>query len=529
MVNFAPPPPPWPPTPTETISAPVTLEAIKAAVADPTPRDLRESRGGNSAFLLGSAGSHHHLPWQDVIRSCLSDRSHSNILPLIVNEVAKVLAMSQRRIEVQTLEGKWLPSSRFTDDELVEEELRPQDVRAARTFLAGVTDEWGDQDRLWFNLGYHFESVGDCWGVSYVPEGSADRIYATVSKRALSQQADGSWLWEIDRSGGKRRVPAGSVKRLWNPDPDYIEEAFSEYRAMAKTLRRFEAVKELIAASIDEKLTANDILWLPLSEDEADDVVADYRKSSQSIRDSNGRISRSPFLLVSELEPKYISVGEGINAELMKLETQLLTDIARGASLPMQLVMEGPGQSNSWAEFLLEKNYLNFVIGPKASTLANVVTVWLLRPALTEFGAASPKRYRIGHAIEELVAKSANIADLVRLYTMFAVDRAALSDAAGSRLPELPEGVTEHDHWLQAAGKAAARTDEKTADFVEEDGSRQLGVETSGQFDGMDGLGNVDQGPSPGATGAIAAARRGQSRDHLTLVDDSWLLTDVEA
>lgn len=458
--------------------------------------------------------------WQTTLRT-----RRVGLITWINQAIARVTAMVPLVIEEQRPDGTWTRS----------------EAAVPNALLRKVRNSAGSQSGLVKSMTLAYQGPGECFGAMWDAK-DVGIVYDIFQFPAIDFRKSAGTVHIRRRENARLQdgppaylvLPAKQVERLWVPDEEWPDEAWSPWKDLVPDITRYASAVEAIGLGVDSRLLTNGILWAPEDSikpgpDGATDWITDYMKIAQkSFTGPKGKMvaARVPFPIASKVPPQFIDVGQGVVEHLLDSERRLLEGIARCSPLPMQLVIEGPGTGNHWSDALLERSYLKFEIDPLMEQITGDLTAWALRPRLgmlrdSKFFEGDPAKYRIGYDLTDVANKDDNVDQMTTAYADGIIRRIEVAQALGmgeDELLELPAGVTEYEHWL--AVRTSKNADSKLGD--EAPGSPFKTPETPETIDEIptDPSVPVPEMPAPSPTlGAFEAELERWANDNLLCPD----------
>lgn len=390
--------------------------------------------------------------WQTFLRHLLGK---NGLFGFLVNEIAKVHGMIP--LHVERLSGQDWERIDLDDDG----QAPDQESALAIATLNSITDPNGSQESLMFRLGYHFESVGECWGYWFRHPETNRVVYDIAQQPAVKFEGDRAIIDRRRNASDEQwpnrvTIPRSQMSRLWFPDPEYPASPWSTYKALVDDLKTHAVLQRAIGISGKSRLLTNGILWAKIEDAEVDangrSWLDDYLDTAAKAYElDNPKSAAAPFTVRGRNKPEMVEMPDDGLDRLLNAEHRVLEGIARSSSLPQKLVMEGPGESNHWNEALLARSYLSFSVKPKHDELASSVTGWAFRPRLRAVGL-DPMQWRVRGDIGPVANRDDNVDQIANGVRLGVLRRSCLTDALGKGeddLIDLPDGMTEFDWWAE--------------------------------------------------------------------------------
>lgn len=285
-----------------------------------------------------------------------------------------------------------------------------------------------------------------------------------------------SW---IDLYGDARETPTKDVFRSWVPDPYEPHLPTSPIRRAIPDLRRLRSVVRNQTRAADSRAIVNGILAFPPEPGEnnrpfatgqagqdlsgVDQQIEDFLElSTMAFGDDDLTAAYAPFPYKGT-PPQWVAIGREIDQTALEAETVATSSFARAVNFPEQLLTQGPGQSTHWNEYLTQESAVKMGLSPKMQPLCDDVTTFylrsymipVLRQKLVGWGP-NPQRVRINYDLSFLLGRPPRSAELMQAYLAGVATRDEVASDLGIEVMELPEGMSEYEHWEIASGRAGA-------------------------------------------------------------------------
>lgn len=495
-----------------------SVKAETQPASEVAPRARRGSAGALGGYTYSRTAN---PDWQAVVRSGLRD---VDILHAAVDATASEVARTPLFLQMWDADRcDWVRVTKDTTQ--ASTEVRDAYSRVIRLMTPTF------KHRLWYSL----ESVGESYIIVDLEDTPKDTLKAFYHAQVTAltwpgeKDSDRRIRWNRYSEGSantaERRIKEDNLSRVFVPDMEHDLDAWSPYRALCTTIEQFQLAMDLIHASLGEKLYTSPILWFPIGDDDDESFEA-YKKNNQQLMANanvqqggplrrNAKVSRSPWAVSTEVEPKYITIGGDINDEPIRLIEMMTGQIARASSQPTDVLLQGRSAANHWGSLHTAKNHLTFTIGQRADTMAAAITASLFTPFLDD---SDKGVYRIGADVDRLVNMQVNPAEVRQAYLTGAIPLACVAESVGKEPMVLPEGVTERDHWATVTKSQVVRADTRLGSEGDSGESRDVGA-VIGDGDPTD---SVD---GPGSGLIVARGRRvGGQVSASGIEDDSYLI-----
>lgn len=286
-----------------------------------------------------------------------------------------------------------------------------------------------------------------------------------------------------------RRMPTGGqdpdwlyfqgdqVRRFLRPHPRYHGEPFSPLMRVMPDVRRFQGAGRALHRAVASRLVNSNILAIkagdgdlgvdpsgnvsigPRLGDQISSLLDDFESSLLDV-DEKLFLSAAPHIFVSDQDKpmEVVDLGPVVEPTIAAAKDDALIDIARGLSLPQEVLVNGIGSAH---RLLNERNLregIEEAIRPLARLVASVITTGFLRPALEVLPSGAlvrdglevqPGTVRLWPSQLSLSADSPDIDDLFRAVEMGILDPDILAralEAEDHRL-DLGDSTSSADWW----------------------------------------------------------------------------------
>jgi len=424
------------------------IEARTSALAKAS--DLRARRLG------GQIGT--PLDWQSkVIRF---DRDGPGILGYYLDTVALLASLCPLVPAVRGGDGKWQRS----DDPVL------------NVLAAGYRSPLFEQHELVSLHVRHREAVGEAWVIW-----SHDIGWSVITvPNITASTSDGSVRW-TDPYGIQRTTPGDRTYKSWVQDPyePWLPSAPTR-RALPNLKRMHASVRSQIRAA-DSRLITNGLMAFdpgdgpdarPLrttpadpgeTRDGADKIIDDFIEfATLAFQDDDSVAAHVPFPYLGA-PAQHVDVGRGIDQYAMAMEEKAIEAFSRDVNFPAQLLTSGPGAANHWNEWILQEVQQKMGLAPKLNPVCADITSIYFRPAVramrNRVGSwdMDPARVRLEPDYTFLTSKPDKAAKAIEAYRSGAIGREEMVDELGfSQLMELPDGLSEYEHWQIVTGRPGA-------------------------------------------------------------------------
>ena len=338
--------------------------------------------------------------------------------------------------------------------------------------LTAVLQMWRgdtlDQKHLFSRLLRTLDGPAECYMILHNADRPGRLYWQLAQTTNVTDNRDGSVT--VRRRRGARRgdkwhqiISDRWVYHAMTSDLEWDGEAWSPLRRALPHIEQYKAAMRAISRNLDSQLAMNGILWAKAvgAATEWPDAVKAW--AERAITSDDGPESVMPFPMVTEEAPQWLDVGRGDHEDQIKVADQFLKAFAQSVDLPTQMLLEGPGQGNHWSAYLEGDFYAMYVMQPRWARVCNVITETHLRPLLRGLpataGYLNPDDYEVWADDTAIRTRVDNTDRIVAGFQEGIVDRRSVLEAIGGnpeQLLELPEGVTEYEHWLASRSPGLA-------------------------------------------------------------------------
>lgn len=418
--------------------------------------------------MLRSTGSRGGDWQQKVIRY---DREGPGIVGYYLDTVALLASLCPLVPSVRGRDGKWVRS----DDPVL------------NAIAAGYRTPLFEQHELVAQHVRAREGVGEAWIIWSEDIGWH---IITVPNVVSASGADGAVQW-TDLYGIARKTPGAQVYKSWQPDPWQPWLPTSPMRRALPNVRRIHSAMRTQIRAADSRLVTNGMVAFPDENemrplrtehpegqdhrlDGVDQIIADYMALSQkAFSDDDSIAATVPFPYIGP-KAEVVELGRDIDEHAMKMETAGIEGFARDVNFPAKLLVDGPGDSNHWNEWVLQEVQQKMGLAPKLMPVCADITTVYFRPMVARvrnqvgLWDIDPARVRLEPDYSFLTAKPDKAGSAIGAYRDGVIGREECLDALGfEELMELPKGLTEYEHWQIVTGKPGAP-------YIEVDGENQV-------------------------------------------------------
>lgn len=438
------------------------LDRVGRAVVAKEEREARRA-SATPARAIPQKWLNLEASWQRRVRTY--DREGPGFLGFTFDLKAQVAAMVPLHMEQLDRQGKWV---RSTDP-------------AAQAALAAFVGVGADQVQLIYAQFRSLQSVGEYWLCAVdTPEGLR-WIVAQTPQLEFRAQGEVILRTRQDESPNDPtvfRLSKSQVVRCHHPDPEWSGEAYSAVRRALPDIERYRSTVRNITRTLDSRLLTNGLIWFAPDDPDrpqraepdtaiqtVEQVMADYTEIAwKALNDDSDFASFAPFPVSGASAPEYIEVGRNLDPEVMEAETKALEAVGRSLDFPQQLLVEGPGAGNHWSDLLLKDDFLTTSIAPCLGEVCGYVTTVAVRPMLSALRARGmkleePERYRVSFDLTEVAKRPDTSDQMLKAWEEGVANMATVGQAIGlgeDELLQLPEGVSEYEHWLAAHTRSSS-------------------------------------------------------------------------
>ena len=392
------------------------------------------------------------------------DRNGPGVLGFYLDSVALMASLCPLYPEVRDENGEWHRS----DDPVLK--------YALARFKGGIPEQ--SQNELVYRAVRSREALGRCWYIND-PE-----LGWTVVTKATAK--DG-WLSWTTMYGTPRRTPSDRAYQSWEPDDYEPQHPKSPVRRALDELKILRAINRNVAHSLNSRLVTNGILAFeregtdphPMMEpgkpQPDDPIVESYMEMAKlAHRDGDSPAASVPFAF-SGKAPTWVEIGGNVDSGTMDVQEKAIEGFARAVNFPQQLLTEGPGAANHWNEYLLQETQVKTGLSPKLIPVCTDIYNCFYRPVLMKLRDShsaftlNPDNVRINYDLDFLLRRPSRLGELMEAYRLGIVTREAIVEELGENPLDIPEGLSEYEHWELATGNKGApyvEVDAKTNELI---------------------------------------------------------------
>lgn len=283
-----------------------------------------------------------------------------------------------------------------------------------------------DRSKLIRDFMLHWILAGECYLVARPrldtdPPGPSSDVWEIVAVTEL-RRTNGSWSVRHDNNQFISLTADDPVIRLWNPDPENRQEAWSPYRSMLPTLREIEWLTRHIFAQVKSRLASAGIFFLPenltfprppadafpggaeaiAALNDAEALMVSLAEASMTELEADEVafptvVMASPEAISQIDQSKLVQFWSEIDDKAMVLRSDAVRRFALGMDLPPEqvlgssgLAVTGAGGSagsvNHWGVWANEEQTISAHVEPALDAFVGSLTHAVLRNAIEGSG-----------------------------------------------------------------------------------------------------------------------------------------------
>lgn len=329
------------------------------------------------------------------------------------------------------------------------------------------------QQTLWYHL-WHRRVTGERFQVREFDPATMTAYHSVYGPTAVERLKDGaSYLIKDTPSDKGRKVAAQDVRRMWWPDPNYPQMAWSPLWAGLSDLQRYHLLGRVISRTAASALLARGVIWFPKEGlgrmvthkgKQRRELLAQYYDAGNdrlhAADDSVAAVVPYAMFYGNDFkEPSLISFPTAFDGNLLGLRSEALESFARSADLPSSLVVNGgPGAGTSGGgkgmnhitDLLVDRRYFDHTVAPQVDAVLHWdLTNQYLRPALAAgMGAVradgtvvfddNPALYRIGYDPSPVIIPADKSVNALMAYRSGLLAPIPTLEALGFKADDLP-------------------------------------------------------------------------------------------
>jgi hypothetical protein len=295
--------------------------------------------------------------------------------------------------------------------------------------LAEIAPTVRERSKLIRNYMLHRVIAGECYLIArdrldtdpeYATR-AADPVWEIVAVTELRKTGAGEYTeWQVRHQNGEWISLSADdpVIRMWNPDPENREEAWSPFRSLLPTLREIEWLTKHIFTQVRSRLMSAGIWFLPenltfappppeaveggeeaiANMNEAEQFMLSLAHSAMQMLDADevampSIVMADPIALPNVDQNKLIKFWSEIDDKAMLLRSDSVRRFALGMDMPPEQILgssgiavTGAGGSagsvNHWGVWANEEQTISDHIEPALDDLVSVLTSAVLRNAV---------------------------------------------------------------------------------------------------------------------------------------------------
>lgn len=315
--------------------------------------------------------------WKDVIYAARHD---SSIIGFQIQQLAQVQAQIPVSPEFEVKPGRWVNACEFegTADQLLAADIA---VKTWGMFRSAS----GSQQVALKQAAEIYGSVGEGYGIEHSGRSGKPAV-SFVHCPAVSVRKDGGLDWRRRSAGDTEVVRRSNYERLFREDETYVDDCTSPWRHLVNDLICFEIVCAALKKAAQSDMLLRGLVWAPAqSKNEEASWLGGYLDMAEKVmRDPDMIAGFVPFPVTEGgSAPEHVSLGDNITDGLIKLHDVFVQKIARASVFPAQLVLEGPGAGNAYADHALNRNFLQHtVMSPLEQYVYPDLAGWWWHPKL---------------------------------------------------------------------------------------------------------------------------------------------------
>lgn len=258
-----------------------------------------------------------------------------------------------------------------------------------------------------------------------------------------------------------KETQARFIQHYHFEDPEWPDEPWSKMHRVLPHVETYRRAMRTIGRNLDSQLAMNGILWAEATAKSGKNWIAAYMDwARKAVDNDTGPESVVAFPLQSVSKPEWIDVGRASHEDQLLVAEAAVKEIARASDLPTLMVTEGPGSANHWNDIAIADWVADFTMYPRNVAAVGMITQGHFRPWAKVLGlfADDPGKYRVWFDDSRIRGKTDNSSDVYRLQEQGVATREAAAEAAGltpDQVLELPDGMSEYEHWLLTAAPGA--------------------------------------------------------------------------
>ena len=270
-----------------------------------------------------------------------------------------------------------------------------------------------------------------------------------------------------------KELSADRVQHFHVEDPEWAGLAWSPMRRALDDIEVYRRARRNMSRTLDSQLAMNGILWAKATAAASKWPDSIQAWSQRAIASDDGIEAVAPFTMATENKPEFVDIGRSTDDGLLEIADQALMSFARAMDMPTKMLMDGPGTSNHWGDYVINDAYADFTMHPRAAQACGVITVAHLRPwvaALPLTRGYNPQQLRVWFDDTRVRGKADTSSKVIELYRAGVATREAAAAAAAlspDQVFDLPEGMSEAEWWLITQSKSVcASPDEQDLEMI---------------------------------------------------------------
>lgn len=390
--------------------------------------------------------------WKDVIYGA---RHNSSIVGFQMAQLAQVQAMIRPVVDFEIRPGRWVKAADFVAED--DRQALAADI-ALRTW-GMFRSPAGNQSIALKQAAEVHGTVGEGYGIEHVGRNGKPAV-SIVHCPAVEVQKDGSIKW-TRRAGGKPEiVPRARYERLYREDETFVDDCTSPWRHIVHDLICFEIINAALKKAVTSDMLLRGLIWAPGNgPNEQAQWVGGYLDLVEDVlRDPDLLGGLMPYPVASGSQaPVHVDMGTPIHETLIKAHDLYVKKIAQASVFPAQLVLEGPGAGNAYADHALRREFLQFTAAPPlAQYVYPDLAAWWWHPKLD----ANPEyrgtgiescRFRLTPDISTIANRPDSRKELLDARkTLVPIRDEAIAESLGLGPEDLYKpGTPEYEEWIE--------------------------------------------------------------------------------
>lgn len=310
-----------------------------------------------------------------------------------------------------------------------------------------------EQGQMLASFGPHLALAGDSYLVGFLDEKKTTVTdWRVVSIRALREFGG---KYQIDGGGGNWRTyekNALFLKRIFRPDFEYVDLAWSAMRAALPIVRELLILAEYRHTLLDSRLVGNGILWVPIEADfpETEEDQPGYLQGllhaamAAAIKDRKSASAREPLIveipgdLIEKV--KHMDFSSELTAIVLEMEERAQARLGVSLDVPPE-VFKGVSVGNHFSAWQIEESAIKLTFEVYLGLIAAALYEGVLAQALATAGL-DPTKFQGGFDSAALRLRPSRGQDAKELGAAGIISAEAVRDANGFLDSDAPEAKT---------------------------------------------------------------------------------------